>query len=68
MTTVEQESILTLSLMAAFADGAKNDAERAEVRRIAEGLPQAGVQITAAPRPGRPRAVPPAVLTRPERR
>lgn len=47
MTTVEQGSILTLSLMAAFADGAKNDAERAEVRRIAEGLPQAGVQPAA---------------------
>lgn len=47
MTTVEQESILTLALMAAFADGAKNDAERAEVRRIAEGLPQAGVQPAA---------------------
>ncbi len=47
MTPVEQESILTLSLMAAFADGAKNDAERAEVRRIAESLPQAGVQPAA---------------------
>lgn len=47
MTTAEQESILTLALMAAFADGAKNDAERAEVRRIAEGLPQAGVQPAA---------------------
>ena len=44
MTPIEQESILTLSLMAAFADGAKNDAERAEVKRIAESLPQAGVQ------------------------
>ncbi len=44
MTPIEQESILTLSLMAAFADGAKNDAERAEVRRIAESLPQAGVE------------------------
>ena len=44
MTPIEQESILTLSLMAAFADGAKNDVERAEVKRIAESLPQAGVQ------------------------
>lgn len=47
MTPTEQESILTLSLMAAFADGAKNDAERAEVRRIAESLPQTGVQPAA---------------------
>ncbi len=47
MTPVEQESILTLSLMAAFADGAKNDAERAEVSRTAESLPQAGVQPAA---------------------
>ena len=44
MTPIEQESILTLSLMAAFADGAKNEDERAEVKRIAESLPQAGVQ------------------------
>jgi uncharacterized protein (DUF697 family) len=44
MTPIEKESILTLSLMAAFADGTKNDAERAEVKRIAESLPQAGVQ------------------------
>ncbi|MEQ1860617.1 MAG: DUF533 domain-containing protein [Chthoniobacteraceae bacterium] len=44
MTPIEQESILTLSLMAAFADGAKGEAERAEVKRIAESLPQTGVQ------------------------
>ena len=44
MTPIEQESILTLSLMAAFSDGAKNDVERAEIKRIAESLPQAGVQ------------------------
>jgi uncharacterized protein (DUF697 family)/tellurite resistance protein len=40
MTPVEQESILTIVLLAAFADGLKNDAERAAVRRIAESLPQ----------------------------
>jgi uncharacterized protein (DUF697 family)/tellurite resistance protein len=36
----EQDSraILTLSLMAAFADGDKHDRERAEVKRIAESL------------------------------
>lgn len=47
MTTTEQESILTLALMAAFADGAKHDDERAELRRIAERLPHADVQPAA---------------------
>jgi uncharacterized protein (DUF697 family) len=47
MTPIEKESILTLSLMAAFADGTKNDAERAEVKRVAESLPQADVQPAA---------------------
>jgi len=47
MTTIEQESILTLALMAAFADGAKHDAERAELKRIAERLPHADVQPAA---------------------
>ena len=43
MTTVEQESIFTLALMAAFADGVKHDAERTELKRIAESLPEASV-------------------------
>jgi tellurite resistance protein len=47
MTTIEQESILTLALMAAFADGAKHDAERAELKRVAERLPHADVQPAA---------------------
>ncbi|MHB1309638.1 MAG: YcjF family protein [Limisphaerales bacterium] len=47
MTPVEQESVLTLVLMAAFADGAKHDAERAELKRIAESLPHADVQPAA---------------------
>jgi len=34
----EQESILTLCLMAAFADGAKDERERMELKRIAESL------------------------------
>ncbi len=38
MTTEEQRSILAISLLAAFADGAKDDREREEVRRIAESL------------------------------
>ena len=37
--TDQQRAILTVSLMAAFADGAKHDAERAELKRIAERLP-----------------------------
>jgi len=38
MTESEKRAILTLSLMAAYADGAKHERERDEVRRIAEGL------------------------------
>lgn len=38
MTEHEQQAILTLCLMAAFADGAKDDRERAEIKRIAESL------------------------------
>jgi uncharacterized protein (DUF697 family)/tellurite resistance protein len=38
MTESETRGIVTLSLMAAFADGEKHERERAEVKRIAEGL------------------------------
>jgi len=38
MSEQEQKSILTLCLMAAFADGAKDERERTEVKRIAESL------------------------------
>jgi uncharacterized protein (DUF697 family)/tellurite resistance protein len=38
MNDQQQKSILTLCLMAAFADGAKHERERAEVKRIAEAL------------------------------
>ena len=38
MTDPEKRAILTLSLMAAFADGEKHAREREEVRRIVEGL------------------------------
>jgi uncharacterized protein (DUF697 family)/tellurite resistance protein len=34
----EQRAILTLAMLAAFADGAKADREREEVRRVAESL------------------------------
>lgn len=40
MTQSETQAIVSLSLMAAFADGAKHDRERAEVKRIADALAQ----------------------------
>jgi len=43
MNPVEQDAVVTVCLLAAFADGRKNDAERKEVRRIVENLgPEAG--------------------------
>jgi uncharacterized protein (DUF697 family)/tellurite resistance protein len=45
MTEPEKRAILTLSLMAAFADGAKHERERDEVRRIAEGLASEGLHL-----------------------
>lgn len=47
MNPTEKESILTVALMAGFADGVKNDAERAELKRITQSLPQDGVQPAA---------------------
>jgi uncharacterized protein (DUF697 family)/tellurite resistance protein len=38
MTTDEQSAVLTICLLAAFADGAKDEREREQVRRIADGL------------------------------
>jgi len=38
MSIAEHEAILTICLMAAFSDGGKNDAERAEFKRITEGF------------------------------
>lgn len=38
MTPEQQRAILTLALLAAFADGEKHDREREEIRRIAESL------------------------------
>ena len=48
MNENEQQAILTLSLMAAFADGAKDEAERAEIRRIADALAGEGTINLAA--------------------
>ena len=38
MTLDQQKSILTIALLAAFADGNKDDAEREEIRRIAQSV------------------------------
>lgn len=38
MNAREQEAVLTIALLAAFADGAKEDRERDEIKRIAESL------------------------------
>ena len=46
MTPSETRAIVSLSLLAAFVDGDKHERERAEIKRIAEGLSQAdGVQL-----------------------
>ena len=47
LTPIEKESILTLSLMAAFADGGKSDVERVELKRIAENFPDSDVNLAA---------------------
>jgi uncharacterized protein (DUF697 family)/tellurite resistance protein len=39
MTSQEQQSILSIALLAAFADGHKADTEREAIRRMAETLP-----------------------------
>jgi len=46
-TQTEKESILTLCLMAAFADGGKSEVERAELKRIAENFPESEVNLAA---------------------
>jgi uncharacterized protein (DUF697 family)/tellurite resistance protein len=38
MTASETQAIVTLSLLAAFVDGDKHERERAEIKRIAQGL------------------------------
>lgn len=48
MNEQEIRAILTLSLMAAFADGHKDERERDEIRRIAESLtPESDVNLAA---------------------
>ncbi len=38
MSASQQQAVLTIALLAAFADGAKDDREREEIRRIADSL------------------------------
>jgi uncharacterized protein (DUF697 family)/tellurite resistance protein len=38
MSTPQQQAVLTIALLASFADGAKDDRERQEIRRIADSL------------------------------
>jgi uncharacterized protein (DUF697 family)/tellurite resistance protein len=38
MHTAQQQALLTIAMLAAFADGAKDDREREEIRRIADSL------------------------------
>ncbi|MFN0069583.1 MAG: YcjF family protein [Limisphaerales bacterium] len=45
MTTEEERAIATVCLLAAFADGSKNDAERAAVKRVVASLPAAGASL-----------------------
>ena len=46
MTAIEHQAILTISLLAAFADGQKHARERDEIKRIADGQGQAdGVHL-----------------------
>jgi uncharacterized protein (DUF697 family)/tellurite resistance protein len=46
VTATEQQAILGIALLAAFADGQKHERERSEIKRIADGLGQAeGVHL-----------------------
>jgi len=40
MNTADTRAVLTIALLAAFADGRKHEREREQIRRIAEGLAQ----------------------------
>ena len=52
MSPKEIESILTVALMAAFADGMKGEREREAVRGVAEALgADAIVEVTERPAP-----------------
>ena len=42
MNEQEQRAVMTISLMAAYADGQKDDREREQIRSIFESLSQIG--------------------------
>jgi uncharacterized protein (DUF697 family)/uncharacterized tellurite resistance protein B-like protein len=46
MTTDEQKALLSILLMAAYADGSQDDSERAQIRRAADSLGEAGLDVT----------------------
>jgi len=46
-TGVEAEAMLTVCMLAAFADGANSDVERAAIKRMADTLPNIGTDHTA---------------------
>ena len=48
MTSQDRESVLTICLMAAFADGNNDERERAEIKRITESLAEGADFNTAA--------------------
>jgi uncharacterized protein (DUF697 family)/tellurite resistance protein len=47
MTLDEQKALMTIALLAAFADGGKDDTERDAVKRVAESLPDGEVNTAA---------------------
>lgn len=47
LSPTETESLLTLCLLAAFADGGKSDAEQAELKHVAQTLSGANVNLAA---------------------
>jgi len=47
MNTADQNALLSIALLAAFADGSKGDAERGEFKRVAESLGSAQVNMAA---------------------
>jgi len=47
LTKPEQGSLLTIAIMGAFADGAKSDLERTEIKRISESLREADLNLSA---------------------
>jgi uncharacterized protein (DUF697 family)/tellurite resistance protein len=47
MNTAQTRAVLTVALMAAFADGLKDDRERTRIRELASRLPAEGIDLAA---------------------